>query len=339
MGKLADFKQTLKPVGTETLMKTENIPVKLLEFIDNDTGIQGIRLDTKEEVKVYLRDIDSKDQAPAQGAKKRPEFADFVKGKNKVEPGKAVFVIESSYKDKNDPNVYHGRWIKLVSKDPEETKVSIVMASLLFFQKENNETIFSKTVFPQLTKVVHDESELRAALVANLVPKAPGSNPFSVIKLIDNTTSEVETVEVYSVKVDREDDIPGKKTGDAELSYENFINKSPHSKLVLEFMNDPEITIEVLPGAIIYPGNMTKEQIVKSHPNSKKILKSSYYVKKAQPTEEEAGEDSGVPEIGYIKCVLATRSHADGTPYFTFIKPILNYANATSIKDIKKEVK
>lgn len=338
MGKLSDFKQTLKPTSTDGVMKTENIPVKLLEFIENGKGIRGTRLDTKEDVTVFLRDIDTKDQAPAQGAKKRPEFVDYIKGKNKVEPGKAVFVIESAYKDKNDPNIYHGRWIKLVSKDPEETKVVIVMASLLFLQKENNETIFSKTLFPQTSKIVHDESELKAALVANLVPRAPGSNPFSVIKLIDNTTGEVETVEVYSVKVDREDDIPGKKTGDAELSYENFITKSPHSKLVLEFLNDPDITIEVIMGSVIYPGNMTKEQMVKSHPNSKKILKSSYYVKKPE-ADENAEEESGVPEIGYLKCVLATRSHADGTPYFTFIKPILNYANATSVKDIKKESK
>lgn len=335
MGKLSDFKQNLK-TNTQSETVTENIPVRFIEFIDNNTGIKGIRLDTKEEVTVYLRDISTKDQPAQQGAKKRPEFVDFVKGKYKAEPNRTVFVIESSYKDKNDPSKYFGRWIKLASKNPEEAKVVIVYSSLAFIKRENAETIFTKTVFPKTMVEVTSEDELKHALLTCLTPKAPGSNPFAVIKLTDNNTKEVETVEVYSARVEREDDIPGKKTADALYSYENFMTKSPQSQMIKEFISDPDITIEVMTGAILYPGSMTKEQMLKSHVNSKKILQSAFYVNRPTSTEEGSSEDVA-HEIGYVKCILATRVHADETPYFTFIKPIVNFPTSISIKDIKKD--
>ena len=123
--------------------------------------------------------------------------------------------------------------------------------------------------------------------------------------------------------------------------------------MIMAFLGDPDLKIEIISATVLYPGSATKEKLETQHESTKKRLVESFYVKKgetSQPAQppvngegvpESEGEEApepqrqGFPEVGYHFCVVGTRSYADGTPYLTYIKPFHEYNEATSIKDIE----
>ncbi len=179
-----------------------------------------------------------------------------------------------------------------------------------------------------------------------LTPTAPGSTPFVYIRITDDE-GDVEVLSVLSKRVEREDGL-GKKAADGEESADEFL-ESEKSELVKMLIEDPDVKIEVFPARALFPGTATKDKMLDAHPNAKKVLQESFYIKlnnkdavKGEEVEEGANEQeeanetqSSYPEIGFLKCCIAVRSHADGTPYFTHVKPLRPFDQAVSVKTIK----
>lgn len=339
MGLLTRYKEEhpeLKKASTSETKTTTtalNIPFKCTAY--EGDYICGVRLDTNEEIKVRLKEIEQK----ANSRFKRVEVADFANPKSKyhAKPGLATFVAESCYHEKD--NIFNSRWVKQISEDPQKTKTFIMNASYVSIKKKDDngerEIIFIKTTPPDKAKKVNSVDELKAALSSFLNPRSIGSNPFAYVRIseIDNP-DEVEFIEVIPDRVDREDGM-GKKCVEGEISANKFMN-SDDSKMIRDLLNSASesITVEVIPGAVLYPGSATKDNLVNQHPNAKKILEESFYIKKTQPEDGEQ-EQATRPELGYLKCTIATRQHADGTSYFTFVKPIHQHAEAISVKNLK----
>lgn len=306
-----------------------NLPIKCLAY-DGDILV-GTRLDTQEEIRIRLRDID---QNPT-SKYKRIEIKVFADSKSKhhAVPGKAVFVAENCYHE--DGNNYSSRWLKVISADPQQTAVHVMNSSLVFIKKKDkdsdtiNEFIFARTVYPEKAKVVENLEELENALSSMLNPKHIGSNPFCYVRIKDKDSGEVEFVEVLPLRTEREDG-NGKKCVEGAKSAKNFLEAS-ESQMIRDLLStsSDKVIVDVIPAAVIYPGSSTKENMVNSHPNAKKILEESFFIKSSE--EEETGSR---PEIGYLKCIIATRKHADGTSYFTFMKPVQQFLKPTSVKNI-----
>ncbi len=302
-----------------------NLPVKCINY-EGDVLV-GIRLDTNEEVRIKLMPIDQKTNSKY----KRIEIKDFAneKGKHYAAPGKAVFIAETSYHSKD--NLYNSRWLKVISSDPLATKVDIFNCSLIHYVKgsegDQTEIYFAKIAFPERAKIVNSTHELESVLSTALNPKSIGSNPFCYVRIKDNNSDDIEFIEVQPQRTEREDGL-GKKCVEGSISAKAFID-SQDSQMVRDLLdnNSSEITVDVIQGSVIYPGTATKEKMIDSHPNAKKILEESFLI--------QAAEEGAKPEVGYLKCVFATKKHADGTSYFTFIKPIHQYVEATSVKNLK----
>lgn len=319
----------------------QNIPLKLEEY--EDKYFVGINLETKERIKIYLRDIEQKNISKQ---KKRKEIDDFQnQNDNKLyaEPGVSTLLFEGCYPDNKEPGVYSARWCNRISRNPQETRVMIVNCSLVFFKRKNEdgdeENILVRTIHPEKMKEVGNLETLEEDMSTMLSPVTPGSNPFVYIRITDDE-GDVEIIPVQPKRVEREDGL-GKTPAEGGESVEMFLN-SEKSELVKIFIEDPEVKIELIPARVIFPGTATKENMLDAHPNAKKILKEAFYIKANKSNEDEqdkedsSGEKSKntYPELGFLKCCLAIRSHADGTPYFTHVRPIRPFEAATSVKDI-----
>lgn len=306
-----------------------NLPVKCISY-EGDVLV-GLRLDTEEEVRIKLKAIEQNPNSKF----KRIEIKEFSDPKNKKHhaiPGKAVFVAENCYQDKD--GTFSSRWLKVISSDPQQTAVHVMNASLISIKKKDkddniNEIIFAKTAFPEKAKIVNSVEELSNTLSGMLNPRHIGSNPIAYVRIKDTDSGEVEFIEVSPLRTEREDG-NGKKCVEGSVSAEAFMS-STESQMIRDLLSEAsdKVSVDVIPAAIIYPGSSTKENMVGNHPNAKKILEESFYIKKAE--EDTAGTR---PEIGYLKCIIATRKHADGTSYFTFIKPIQQFASPASVKSI-----
>jgi len=302
-----------------------NLPVKVTGY-EGDTLV-GLRLDTEgqEEVRVQLRDI--KENA---GSKyKRPEIVDFSNPKSKryAEPKKTTIVAESAYLDKN--GVFQARWVKVVSSNPEVSTVKTYTGSFLIYQRKKGDEVeeiaFVKLIYADRAKVVADEDELKKILARNLTPKTPGSNPLSFIRITDKSDNETVVIEIKPI---REKDKDGhNRVVNGEDSVNAFMNSDASAivRKVLE-TNDENIKIEVIAGTVIFPGSATREQIAGLDENVKKALQEAYYVEKT--------EESNINQSGFLPTVLALRKYEDGSPFYTYCRPLMNYEKAKLVDNL-----
>lgn len=347
MGKLEKMKQEnpdwFKSSSTnEGGASPQNIPLKLESY--EDGCFCGMNLETKENVRVYLREIEQKN---ATNKRKRPELEDFSDPANTniyAKPGEAVMLFESCYPDK-EAGVFNARWGNKISNNPQETKVVIAHASLHFGSKrgdngQDTEYLLLRTVHPEHCVEVGDMDSLNKALTKYLHPNAPGANPFVYIRITDDE-GDTEIVEARAKKIDRDDGM-GKMSAEAQDSVQEFLN-SERSEIVKMLLEDPDVRIEVFPARVLFPGTATKENMLDLHDNAKRVLKEAFYIKKPNSNEtqqEDDGEQSSQadtgqsPETGFAKCCIAIRAHADGTPFFTHVRPLRPFEAAVSIKDI-----
>lgn len=302
-----------------------NLPVKVTGY-EGDTLV-GLRLDTEgqEEVRVQLRDI--KENA---GSKyKRPEIVDFSNPKSKryAEPEKTTIVAESAYPDKN--GVFQARWVKVVSSNPEVSTVKTYTGSFLIYQRKKGDEVeeiaFVKLIYADKAKIVADEDELKKILARNLNPKTPGSNPLSFIRITDKSDNETAVIEIKPI---REKDKDGhNRVVNGEDSVKAFMNSDASAivRKVLE-TNDENIKIEVIAGTVIFPGSATREQISGLDEKVKKALQEAYYVEKT--------EESNINQSGFLPTVLALRKYEDGSPFYTYCRPLMNYEKAKLVDNL-----
>lgn len=327
MGKLSQFKENNpeifeKKEVTQGNAVPENIALRITAY--EDTNFVGIRLDNKEEVKVFLRPIEQNEKS----RHKRLEINDFSDSSNKRHvPVGGVILFENAYKQSE--GLYSARWASCLSRDPKETMVKVLLCALVYGKRVSEGTeqewILIKTVFPEKKSFISSLQEFETVITNELHPSSAGSNPFVVVKISDG--EETEAFEIYPQRVDSEF---GKKPADGKVSADAFLN-SEKSKIVKDLLGEEGINIEVIPARVIYPGASTKEKMLDAHANARKILEESFYIKDEEGNIIKKGI---IPEIGYLNCSLATRRHADGSMYVTHIKPLVNFAKPQKTSEL-----
>lgn len=316
--------------------------------------VVGTRVDTGEEVKVRLQEIEQT------GKYKRPEISEFGNPRDRkryVSEGN-FFVFEQSREDM--AGIFTSRWAVPLDRDPRNTTAFVMLASLSHrvYEREDNGNIIKNEVFKISTlpnkgaTTVTTVEELEAELSNYLTPRKPGSNPEGIVRITDEE-GEKEIITIYPEREEVEGEF-GEKfkrvVTEGGRSLENFkLEQADKWAMIVAMVEDADVTVEAMASSILYPGSATKEKLESQHESSKKHLVESFYVKEAvQPAQPENGvpadetpnEDEkptlpkSYPELGYQFCVIALRMFPDGTPYLTYIKPLTEYNVAQSIKDI-----
>lgn len=366
MGKLQSYKQrnpqaftrNTNTTGTSTPQQVLNLPVKVKGYELGGTletnFLLGQRLDTGTDVKVRLFEIDQTDKKY-----KRVEISEFGDEKNKKRylPIGCHCVFEGAKEDpEGGEGVFTARWCAVLdNRDPDIVNVVVLPASLSHGKNENNKENgewFQIRALPRKPDVINSIEVFDSLVVKYLKPKFDGSRPRIFVRITDDT-GDKEVFEIKPkteiVKINERD--INQVCKDSTLSLNNFKEeKSDIYDMIKELSGDPDVTIEVIPSFVVYPGFETRNKLIDQNENSKKHLVEGFYVSKESPESLESensnnGESESVPEsepesrpkyqeIGYNFCILALRAYPDGSPYLTYIKPLYEYNKATSIKDM-----
>lgn len=347
MGKLDDYKrnnpdafQTQKPQGERKPVINMLVKISGYEMggAMETNYVLGQRIDTGEEVKVRLHDIQQKENSKY----KRVEIDIFANGPRQKRVCEGNFMVFEQAREESEGH-FSARWAVPLDRDPDNTNAFVMLASLRHGVRETehgkNEWFQIKTLFNIAPFVADSLESLDASLVKLLKPRYPGSNPQAIIRITDDEGARM-SIDVLPLREEIEED--GRKfkrvVSDPQRSVDNFKEtQADKFKMVSELIGDPDIHVEVIGSASLYPGSATKEKFEAMPPRSKEHWVESFYVKKDEPAagSEEEQSTNSFPETGYHFCVIGTRMHHDGTPYLTYIKPLQEYTNPTSINDIE----
>lgn len=313
MGTLDNFKANNPDLVKNTEnYNTINLAIRVSGYEDNKYAI-GERLDTKETVKVYLRDVEKT------GKYSRPEISDLMK---KVSPG-GVIKFEGCYLD--DQGVYVSRWGRVLIEDKtkEATSVLVAEAYVNYAKKQNTEDEYVQVViaYPTKKKTVGNMEELNQVMSQLLEAKTPGSNPFVYLKISDSDGS-VDMSKVYSKSV--EENGVRRRCSGAEC-VQAFLDGN-NSAVVKGVISENDITVELIPGFAVYPGTNYKEKLLERDTFLRNILSGCFNTNK---------NDQNLPlELGFLKTIITLRKHEDGTPYIIDVAPVANQDDPVSAKDL-----
>lgn len=321
-----------------------NLPVKIKSYELGGTletnYIIGTRVDNGEEVKVYLHAIEQKESSKYKRTE-IDEFADPSKRKSHVKPD-CIVVFEGAIK--NPDNTFKARWCVVLDREPNGTKVMVIPANLRMGEKKDQAgTVISRwfqarILNPTKPMFVESQEQFDQLLLKYLEPKFKGSIPQLNVRVKDNN-GDVVVFEINPLRIDENDNGRTIKRSASALDSLNHLKTNDTEKynILINLIENPDVTIEFIPGAIIYPGSATKEKMEDMHENTRKLLLNSFIVPEEKEGEEENNENNNkYPEIGYLFCTVASRMHEDGTPYLTYLKPLKNFDTSMSLKTISK---
>ncbi|MBC8641683.1 hypothetical protein IAG25_33190 [Caballeronia sp. EK] len=280
MSKLAAINESV-PGSKRELPATENFVLQVTGYTQDEKGrdaITGLRMDTGEDVTVVLRPY--KGDKPLKSP--RAEVKDFIaqdgeisnlmrnlpsdemrkqvlKGmKAKTEPGGSI-LVQRAYVEPSTGIVNAG-WLQSAAKYPEHSAVLgnvMLRVDPVAYAERNGVQVSSSAataIAPERSQLVTSAEELNAALEAAFTG-LPGVNarPLALIRLNDG--GESKAIEFP---------LPVKRNEDGE-----FIKATPRQamkvflgtdsgKATAQLAGDPDLTIEVIPGARISLGSQAK---------------------------------------------------------------------------------
>jgi hypothetical protein len=315
LGQYIETNNLNKKEPADGYSQTTNMPVKITSYTDEH--FIGIRLDTKEEVKVKLRPYENK------GKNIRPELEDFKskKAKRFADPKHdSVLLFDNTYFDeKNDE--WNSRWANTLTNQKFKSKVLVMNANIKIVEKPEFSYIEANII--KSKKIIQTVEELQAELTEAFTSRNYKSRTFAVIKLVDST-GMAYSITAYPNIVETEDEDGDKiKLMDTpENSYNNFVSDEKRSKIVFDFINNPEITVEMFVAAKLFLGGDTGTRIL-DNATEKARLKEEYTIQ----------EDDGI-KAGFRKTVLAVRDRADGSMFVSFVKPLTNNEDPVKLENL-----
>jgi hypothetical protein len=311
MGDISNFKDnnpSLSNASDSQKSSAITLAVKV-ESCEDNKYIIGTRVDNDQPVKVFLRPWEKT------GNFDRPEIPSLYKncGKN------GILKFDSCYID--ETGNYSSRWGKVLVDDPTKTNVLVALAYVNYAKKpsSNEEYIQIVTVHPKSSKNAGSLEDLTTILSNFLEAKTKGSNPFVFLKISDG--EDVEVQKVYPKTVPDGD---YKKKASGIESAKEFLD-GKYSELVKSLIDKDNITVQVIPARVVYPGNKYKDSLLR-HDYNRTVLSEVYNINKDDTNKPRA--------LGFVNTILALRKHEDGTPYVIDVSVISQQDDPVLIKDL-----
>jgi hypothetical protein len=297
---------------------TYNMPVKIQSYEDDQFFI-GERLDTKEIVKIKLRDV------PQKGKNARLEVTDFQDKRNKrhAPAGDSILLFDNTYQEED--GTWNSRWANTLHKKRMPSKVIILPSTIRFVDDGTNRYVQVRTI--KNRHWINTMEDLEYAITKALQPKGPGTRPFAHIRL---TSSDGEK-RIYTaspvIKDVTVDEQVIKMPASGEESYQDFLTKE-RNKMIIECVTLPDITVEVLAGTALYFGGDTRDRLL-STPYLRNMIEPAYLI---DPNAEKQ-----ISNYGYKPTVIAVRELEDvnGLLFVSDAKPLVNNTPAISIMDLE----
>lgn len=323
---------------------TQNIAVRIVGYDQTATPpvFKGTRMDTGEEVSVFLRDL------PADTVKKlrqpRPELKDFdvPKGyyarklavcdtpeerrellaglKSKTEPG-GIVVFDSVYPDATT-GLLSARWANSASRYDGAASVGQAMVRVdpLVVRADESGEVKSVTQTITLADVANAQRVSSPQDLASVVADAFARGSSAAIMVRAESSGEVKVIEQDRGFKKGDDDKYAPRPVDEAVAF--FLN-SPNGKLLTDILKSPEgIKIEVVPLAKMVMGSYTKS-----------VLQSK---NKLGDFDKAFRLANG--ENGFTECLVTYRdSPGDGPGAFLDVKPITGRPTFVAASGLRTE--
>lgn len=270
-----------------SLPATENFALQVLKY-DRDAGsgeptIIGTRLDTGEEVTVFLRPYRGANQLKAP----RAEVKDFVakegeistlmqqlpteelrrqvlKGQvAKTEPGGTI-IVQRGFVDSKTGMVSAG-WLQSAAKYPNHAKVVanvMLRVDPVTYRDNGPATSTVTAINPGASTLVKSQDQLAGALIAAFGGNRNevGGRNGALIRLTDGTTNKAIELMLPRVKDKQTEQYSDMAPADAAARF----LATPNGKQIAAFAGNPDLKVEVVPMARLVLGSQTKASYEKS---------------------------------------------------------------------------
>lgn len=308
--------------------ETINIPITVTGYIDNEF-FEGIRLDTKEKVKIKMRPVEQK------GENLRPVVENFADKKHKryAEVNKSILLMENCYQEED--GTWNTRWANTLSSPKYKATVCILYSNVKIVEKTNRTYVEVNTL--KSKKIISSVEDFKNVLLEAFSPKVNKARNFALIRLTDADGYKV-IFNAYPNLVEIEEDGEKFKVMDSpELSYKKFMEDPKNAKkikTIMDLINVPDITIEVFLGTTLYLGADTNKKIVDNQFQSEQF-KKEYIVKKEEKEQTPDGEVIKVVErAGFKKTIIAFKNRDDGSLFVTALKALVNNEPPVLLDDL-----
>lgn len=308
--------------------ETTNLPVSITGYIDNEF-FEGVRLDTKENVRVKMRPVEQK------GENERPVVGNFADKKHKryAEAGKSILLMENCYQEED--GTWNTRWANTLSSPKYKSTVCILYSNVKIVEKPNRTYVEVNAL--KSKKIITNDEEFKNVLIEAFSPKVNKARNFALIRLTDADGYKV-IFNAYPNLIEIEEDGDKFKVMDSpEASYQKFMEEPKNAKkikTIMDLINVPDITIEVFLGTILYLGADTNKKIVDNQYLVEQF-KKEYIVKKEEKEQTTEGEVIKVVErAGFKKTIIAFKNRDDGSLFVTALKALVNNEPSILLDDL-----
>lgn len=321
--------------GSKELPATENFALQVSGYtkdVKDRDAITGIRLDTGEEVTVVLRAY--KSDKPLKAA--RAEVKDFVskegeistlmnnlptdemrkqvlKGmKAKTEPGGTI-IVQRAFTE-SDTGTVNAGWLQAAAKYADHCQV--VSDVLLrvdpvgYVERDGRQVGYANAtaLMPQAAQKVNSADELKAALKEAFsgVSTIKG-RPIALVRLSDGDVSKA--VE-FALPVKKNKETNEYKVATADEAVDAFL-ASQSGKQVAQLAGDPDLSIEVVPGARVSLGSQAKASFENGAAGLEQVNRAYRFTKSDQA------------DTGFARSYMVLHS-VEGGQVFSSAEPLSN---------------
>ncbi len=284
----------------------------------NITGYEGkyfvgTNLDTKEEIKILLRDVPQKNEK-----NKRIEVEEFSNPSNYkryVEPNnpKSIILFDNCYKEQD--GTWNSRWANTLSTPKKPAHVVIQNANINIIKQAANEILtvsFIKDIVP-----IKNNDDFYKVLVTGLMPKRPRSRPYLVFRFKD-TEGQIFTQQ-FRPKLDNEKNVLDPNTYINELWTEEATQK------LLQLVNNPSVETDCFIFTSMLFGGDTSVKILNNN-FEREVIKNDYSLEV---------EGQTYPKRLFKKTIITIRTRPeDNSPFVISAKPVENRKAGIPIEEI-----
>lgn len=307
-----------------------NFAIRLTGYEDN-TYFLGVRLDTREEVKVSLRPVKEKEGS----SYSRPDVAAFQNKKEKVYSviNEAAIQFDQAYLQED--GTYSARWANPITKNKRYAKPYCGYTSVEFNTNGAEQYLTIRVLKVEQARLVTTPEELEAAVYEALTPAYEYAKPFCVVQMtaMDADGNKIDSfgrpVSPKFVEHKPEDmDFSEYLAASPEESLELFREKN---KEIYNYLNRPDVKVVIIPGGKFSAGAETQNKILRQDQTMMEAFKSSYKIDKAG-SELRENHGYALTNMGF------KQSENTGRIFLSFLKPNAYNSEAYKLGDIPVNV-
>lgn len=314
--------------STRPAAQTVCVTVGGYENIDSaneqERFVVGVRNDTKEEVRVYLRAQENEGKFSRSGVQEYASYEAKRPAKAAVAPGGEIR-FDGVFADRENAGVLSANWGVVTSHAPGEARSAktYVRVNKVKMRDQANGSVLIDVIRPEMAMVASGAAGLRDALVKAMTPVNAGNVSFAAIRVISGESVADVTMlnPARDESAERWTALPAEQTVDKFLATEV-------GKAFIELSESGSETVEVIRGTRMFMGAMTVSTLIEKG-------KVNDVNKRWRMTTDDENSPSGFVESWVTMRTLTDKFGNDVSPRQLFVTHVAAAASNAPVLSIE----